>query len=369
MSSSARFGSLRHIECLESRQMMAGDVTVAVVDGNLLIHGDELANQIAITAAEMEGSYLIKGLDGTTVHRELSTDPPGGEVVVSGVTRDVVIRMGEGDDVVRIDDAAFRGNVSIATGGGSDQVVLGLRPNEIPVPAAAASDAETDHRLLVEGVHIGGSLRIATGADGDKIRVAHAAVRGSLLVLAGEGEDEVIIGEPSETPQDFAALGAAETPSDSVEVGHQISIHLGGGNDALALHNAEAYRGVLVDGGAGDDRMRFRNLHAGYALRVHGGLGDGADGVALSNVRARNAFIQTGGGNDGVTIVDSTFGMLAVALGDGDDHLAIGGVTADTAVFLGDAGNDMLIVLAGNMIGRRIVRSFENLPTDPAPTT
>jgi hypothetical protein len=365
MSRSARVGSLRHIECLESRQLLAGDVAISVVDGNLLIRGDELANQIAITAGDAPDSYRIVGLDGTTVHTVATAEPSATQLLVSGVTGNVAIRMGAGDDVVRIHGASFHGNVSIATDGGSDHVVLGTSPVAVSESDSATNGDEPVFSPQVDGVGIGGSLRIATGADDDTVRVAQTAVRGNLLVFSDGGDDEVIIGEPSQDP---TVTAAAEAPSPSVEVGHTMAIHLGAGNDALALQNAEAYRGVLVDGGGGDDRMRLSNLLAGDALRVLGGLGEGADDVVLENVRSRHVLVHTGDGNDRVKIVDSTFGQLAVMLGAGDDNLAIGGVNARLALFLGDAGTDALTLLAENIIGRRIVRGFENLPADPAST-
>lgn len=365
MSSNARVGSLRHVERLESRQMLAGDVAVSVVDGNLLIHGDELANQIALTAGSTPDSFRLFGWDGTAVHVTESTDPAASELLVSGVTGNVVIRLGEGDDVVRIDHAAFPHDVSIATDGGSDQVVLGISPAVAPELTAVANDEQIAPPPPAHGVSVGGSLRVATGADGDTIRIAHAAVRGRLAVFSDGGNDEVAIGQPW---QEAVASTAPETPDPAVKAGHAIAIHLGAGDDRLAVGSAASFRGVLVDGGAGSDQIRLNGLQAGYALHVLGGPGEHADTVELHHVRSRNALIHTGDGNDKVAIVGSTFGHLAVALGAGDDTLAMGGLKAGTAVLLGDLGDDTLTLLAANMIGRRIVRGFENLPGEPAPT-
>lgn len=362
MSSNARVRSLRPIERLEARQMLAGDVAVSIVDGNLLIHGDELANQIALTAGDAPDSYRVIGLDGTSVH---ASDPAASELLVSGVTGNVVIRMGDGDDVVQIDRAVFPGNVWIATDGGSDRVVLGTAPDVVPEDIATMSGDEVVSPLPAHGVGVGGSLRIATGADGDTIRILHAAVRGSLSVFSDGGDDEVVIGEPWPDP---ATSATAETPDAAVKAGNTIAVFLGAGDDVLALRNAASFHGVLVDGGVGNDRIHLSDLHAGYALRVLGGPGDHADAVELHHVRSRNALVHTGDGDDKVSIVDSSFGQLAVALGAGDDTLAVGGLKAGLAVLLGDLGNDTLNVLAANLIGRRIVRGFENLPGEPEPT-
>ena len=56
--------SLR-FEQLEEKKLLAGDVTVAVVHGALMIDGDDLGNQIVVSSGENPGEYLIRGLDGT----------------------------------------------------------------------------------------------------------------------------------------------------------------------------------------------------------------------------------------------------------------------------------------------------------------
>ena len=65
---------------------------MSVVEGRLIVEGDELGNQIAITAGPEPGSYAVHGLDGTNVILQPPpVDPAGGEpmstVVVHGVRR------------------------------------------------------------------------------------------------------------------------------------------------------------------------------------------------------------------------------------------------------------------------------------------
>ena len=87
----SKFGRRRaRIEALETRQLLAGDVMVGVVGGNLVVQGDELGNQVAITAGAEPGSYVVRGLDGTNIVQasgEAGEGPAVHEVVVTGVTR------------------------------------------------------------------------------------------------------------------------------------------------------------------------------------------------------------------------------------------------------------------------------------------
>ena len=55
--------SLR-FEQLEHKRMLAGDVMVDVVDGVLVIEGDELGNQIAITSGANPGEWFLGQEDG-----------------------------------------------------------------------------------------------------------------------------------------------------------------------------------------------------------------------------------------------------------------------------------------------------------------
>ncbi len=128
------------IEALEAKQLLAGDVLVGVVGGNLIITGDEMGNNISVESGAEPGQYLIHGRQDTNV--TMSKDCPsdsepvqedaGSEnvdaenvVVVNGVKRGARIRMADGDDTVVIENARFAGNVSINMGEGHDSVNVG----------------------------------------------------------------------------------------------------------------------------------------------------------------------------------------------------------------------------------------------------
>ncbi len=96
------------LESLEARRLLAGNVGVDVVEGNLLIRGDRLSNGIEVRQLQDgSGAFVIRGLiseDGevTTVNGEAS-------VTVDGVTGNVQARMGAGDDVLYVHDADLPG--------------------------------------------------------------------------------------------------------------------------------------------------------------------------------------------------------------------------------------------------------------------
>ena len=333
-------------ESLEQKQLLAGDVLVNVVHGVLTLEGDNLANQVVVTAGEDPGTYVIHGRDGTQL---ISGDADGAaEVVVDGVRNGLRANLGGGDDVLVIHDAAFRGNVAINMGAGNDHVLVGVVP---PAGDASLVDAELPPTDMAS-VKVAQNLLINTGAGDDTVVVDNTVAHGGLVVAAGAGDDTVRIGHPDAMPSDGngtteAPASTAETdlpPRPSVSIGRGVSAVLGEGADSLFVNSLRS--GVLfADGGAGADTMRINGVQSN-AVTVLGGRGDGADDVALHDVATR---------------------VLAVALGAGDDSLTLSGVKTQLALLSGGPGEgDTLTLLGENLIRHRRVVGFETInPSDP----
>ena len=324
-------------EQLEEKKLLAGDVTVSVVAGALVVEGDELGNQVAISSGEAPGEYLITGLDGTNVQLEgddaIDTEigEPGDPVVVSGVRRGVHVATFEGDDTVILEDAQIRGNVTIRTGEGSDYVRVG-----------AIRSGPSEDGLSLEfseaTVSIGRSLLIRTGAENDSVELGGRLVEVEPVEEEGEGDGEI-------------------APSLLVR-GHTF-VGLGDGQDSLIADAVHSRWGLSANGGLDDDDIQVSNSHLMF-LGIRGGAGESTDTVGVQNTRARAAAIVTGNGQDSVEVTDSAFGMLGIHLGAGDDTLSIGGTSARLAVLLGGDGDGDTWNNAGdNEFNRRIVRGFE----------
>lgn len=352
-------------EHLESKQMLAGDVAIAVIDGNLLIKGDELGNQIAITAGEEPGQYVIRGLDGTMLHRVASIDPvepvldstapPVSVLVVDGVRRNVRIGMGEGDDLVVLHDAGFRGNVGIGTDGGDDTVRVGVRVDSLTAAARPQLSDAIDGTPDRPSVVIRGNLTIATGDENDVVQIPSAQVVGHLRIGTGAGNDRVNLGNALS-----AATAEAVLEMPPVTVGRGTTVELGAGTDGFVASGVRSPQGVAVYGGEGRDEIVLRNVQAGARLTVDSGPGQVADYVALTRVETRSALVKTGTGNDVVQIADSAFGLLAVLLDDGDDKLSLRGVKSRATLLLGGDGEDTLTMLGENLLGIQFIHGFEH---------
>jgi hypothetical protein len=117
----------RRVELLESRIALAGDVTAQLIGGHLVITGDAQANAFEIF--ETVGgtisavAYVLKSLDDSTTING-SSQP----FTISGVTRDVRISLGAGDDLLRVGKTgeSFRAlrDLKISGGDGDNAIEL-----------------------------------------------------------------------------------------------------------------------------------------------------------------------------------------------------------------------------------------------------
>ena len=340
MMKSPQLGKKRSmcVETLEHRAMLAGDVTVAVVHGDLLIAGDAEGNEIAVASGEQPGQVYVAGLPSPSVVGTTTVNGMTGRVLFEGVRHNVMVRMGEGDDVVRFQHLRVAGDLGVGTGGGDDRVMVGMPPDP------SQPNAPT-------GVHVRGAFRIATGLGDDVVIEQQVAVGLGHSVATGQGSDEVLIGaaNTSTTPPDRPALAA-----------ERAFIDLGDENDVLRVNGAVLRQSIEVAGGRGDDMVRLDHVAADRGIRVSGGAGD--DEIGVSHVRTRQLSMNAGVGNDRVSIVDAALGGLRVDMGAGDDGLAIGRTEVrGRAILLGGRGEDTLVRLGGNQFRSIFVSGFEHV--------
>jgi hypothetical protein len=168
------------LEQLESRRLLAGNVTVTVVGGALNVIGDNKSNQIDLEAGTAFAGYTVTGLNGTKVN--------GGTTPVFALVpppNPLTIDLGNGDDSVRLHpapqvtfDAVL---VNIDTGNGSDSVT---------VEDYACED-----------------MTIDTGNGGDDVHLTNVFVFHNLHVDLGNGSDSLTVAGALEVDNDLALRG------------------------------------------------------------------------------------------------------------------------------------------------------------------
>jgi hypothetical protein len=296
-------------ETLETRQMLAGNVTAEVVGDDLVINGDKFSNQI----------HIIDNGDGVDVVGSNNTRINGvlnGYAAFNQITGDLKIRMGGGNDRVFVDDV---GKSAFSDGDGKGNEVLG----QIIIMGGYGRDGITVRSTFDDFPVING-LRIYGGPARDRVRLIGVDVADSdavtdLFVSLGGGHDTFVV----ESDDDVF----------NSDIRGNLVIDAGAGNDALRLTHVTVFDNlrVLLRGGA--DRLAFEHSTFAFDVQVYGGYGPDVIG-AISSQFLSKVLINGNGGRD--TILASRSGL--------------GFVEADTVRLLGGPEGDWFAVIRGSGI-------------------
>jgi hypothetical protein len=293
-----------HMERLEDRQMMAGDIHAFLDNGTLFIQ--EAANSIG-GAQELEIAYVngnkvrVTAAQGTLINGKSSVLFE----TINGL--DIDAKLGGGKDVVHV------------TGPGSS--LLGVVKIDTSDPAFSPNDEDvvTARNLTIA------QLDITTGSGHDVVEVVNTNVNGdfelgNLNIRAGINTLGVF------SDQDTVVVGGTH-------VRREMSVLTGASNDRVILKNVDVGNRdgdlLWVDLGAQDD-----------VLELGSGLND------ITPVTGISLRVDARDGNDRVAMADVFFTSgIAVQLGAGDDALTMRNVQSRTNMSLrGENGNDTMIL-------------------------
>ena len=252
------------VESLERRRLLAGDVAVEVVDGDLVVTGDDLDNEITIEQTG-SGEYEVTGLDGTTVNGET-------DFVAEGVDDDFRISMGGGGDSVSvIGETTVPDDLEIETGAGDDDVEIR------------------------DAVHVGDDVEIETDGGKDTVRIGGGG---------GDEGDDGGVRIDGETEIETGADDDSVDIRNNVDIGDDLEIETDDGMDTVRIVGGEG--GVRVDGETEIE------------------TDDGDDTVNITDVLFAGAFeLETGDDDDEAVICSNTFESDVELDGeDGFDELA-----------------------------------------------
>jgi hypothetical protein len=282
------------VQALESRTLLAGDVTAIVDDGNLTLTGDSEDNLVDVLV--VDGDIVVQGLDGTSVNG--SSDPFvafDGSTTVPG---DFVARLAGGDDTLRLfGDFTISGTTRIR-------------------------DFKGALRLGVTDVTFGGNLHIASGNSADELSIAGSTLAGDLWIKAGGDENLVSIFESSVEGKTSVSAGIAQ-----------------GGCGWLA--------GWWSGGRHGHCAPLMNWWHRGWKSH-HGNCWGGFHDFTWGH---------DSGSDSQVVIEDSTLGDLRVTTGSGDDNIVVSGVTLEGKLrgWTGH-GDDFVMAQNTSVTGRTVLR-------------
>jgi hypothetical protein len=220
----------------------AGNVTVSVVNGTVMIVGDPANNVVGVSEGGANDELGIFGGDGTTINGDES-------VLVTGMTGRVTIDLGAGDDDLEVGETPkFPSDLRIMLGDGNDE--LGL----------------TDTYTM-------GILSISCGDGDDDVSGSVVDAGKTIKVIGGDGDDEILLGDLVSSGRGTRISGGEG--NDVVfltgEVPSATSITTGRGNDSVLIDGVLFLNALTVRMGGEDDHLEYGSCTFDGVTRLDGG--------------------------------------------------------------------------------------------------
>lgn len=345
------------VEQLEQRSMLAGNVSVSNVGGNLIIRGDNndnavLVQEIAPLPNTSGHSYAVTGFDfadspvflpgfqaGPTVIKG-GIDVGGGTHLIGGIKYDINIDMKKGNDVLAVGNSVDD-LLALAEGCGFG---LGLGSGSASTPGSAAITAqEVATDKLTTPLNL--IINMGDGNDGVAV-IADVGTSGflngvgaSLVINTGNGNDAVAVGNAQGLEIPFSEVSQESPGEISDATMLSLVITTGNGNDNVCATHFIAFGGVSVVTGNGNDEAHLTHFDAA-AVTVNTGAGNDGSPSGDSPITIFDAEIFVDLNRNNTPDGNEPFGPLTVVTGSGNDLVDVDAVFAQSIVVDTGSGND-----------------------------
>jgi hypothetical protein len=352
-----------HLESLERRLPLAGNVTAQLSGSTLFLTGDALDNVLMVASAA-GGKMAVIGYPGTTINGSTNafTTPRAVTSIVANLNggNDAIgfgnnaavfgIQIGflgitlvppfnAGAVQAAINAAAsgvttfsLPGSLSVTTGDGNDAVgIFGNVGGAVVANLGSAVGPKQGNGFIIGdpdasgASRVGGVVSVVGGAQNDSVWIVKANT-GDVSLALGNGRNGAFVYGFGSTIGSFAYTGG--TASDYVYLG----------ND-LTVKNSV----TVFTGNQGEDEFRLlANVNVGGSVVVNTGTGADDDFIGIGATIRRDLSVTTGSGNDEINVGFSTIGGgVAFNSGAGNDLIGFGNSTVglNTVIDAG-AGND-----------------------------
>ncbi len=358
---------------LESRQMMAGDVSAYMENGNLYVL--EAAGQAGAPNA-VEVSQLTNGM----VRVKGALNQGGSTTLVNGQTfRDFSIPT----------NSQTTGHLVVNLGGGNDSVTVGTgqivnRINTISINTASpnANDLGDADFVRFNRVNTRGGSNIFTGSGTDNVVIDNSYIGtnfpGYFAVNAGEGNDSVrFFGLTTKGNVNVLTAGgndhidvSSSTIGDGVGV-DILSIYAGAGADTinfntngLGLTSVRGHVNIYAHDNIAENDADTVDVRSTFVLRsINASMGGGNDTLAMRGVFAGDDIgVYGGAGNDTFNLTDVRAADDFYAyLGEGNDVLNMEYVGADELVVDGEGGTDRFSRWNNDTVRNLVMKNWETI--------
>lgn len=342
------------VEGLETRAMLAGNVTASVRGGTLFVTGDNLDNDVVIQQTG-PNRFTVVGVAGSATKVNNRAE---GIVFTGNGVRNFEIDLRAGNDMLGISNdlsyldalsaelaagpggpvtasattataLSLRGYANIRGGAGDDAIAVNLLAGgAIFVDANAGSDAVVIEGSTAAALLVNTDTANQTTDRADYLRIRNVAARGAITANTFSGDDVVLLTDASASVfvvnVGVGATTGTATDFDNLIVARLVSrgsvlLFAGAGDDAAGVNDVDGIY-LLAVGGSGNDTMTFANLDLASASLI-GETGD--DSITVDDTIDPE--------DPGVPIlVDDTLntevtGLLHIDTGAGDDTVNVNG--------------------------------------------
>jgi hypothetical protein len=334
----------RKLRCeqLESRYLMAGNITSSLSGGVLTLTGDALDNLSFVNGTGVPNQIIAQPV-ATTI------DGVAAPKTFNGVTA-IVINSNDGNDQFSLQNVAVD-DLTINLGNGNDFTVTATQfgPNSVGVTNAMTVDGGAGNDIIQLFRSFGGYDLTVNAGDGNDFIQTYSNSADEVTVNLGQGFDTLntayltafgVWKVNGGTEADLFSVITSSARDEAFFNGED-------GNDNLAFNANEFRKDVEFDAGNGNDSFFLRNSIVLENVFIR--LGQGLDTADLQNNSADEIHLNGGSDRDVVTINANAVDLLFVHLEGGDDSLTItNNLVRDFALLDGGSGNNTL-VQGGNL--------------------
>jgi hypothetical protein len=181
-------------EKLETREVMAGNVTAGIVNNALDLTGDSAANEVRVEKLS-SGAFFVTGLNGTKINGKTSYTAVASE-------DDLRVNLGGGNDRLYLNSPTTSKTLtidylSVNMGSGKDLVEINnlktIDTIDTVFTLGSSTDSSTDSDVFrMNGKNsFAQGLIISTGSGGDSVELNNGTVGKKLTVDLGSGDDRI----------------------------------------------------------------------------------------------------------------------------------------------------------------------------------
>jgi hypothetical protein len=282
------------LESLEARRVMAGNVTAAVVGGDLVITGDGAANEVRIH--QVLGRLVVEGLNGTKIN--------GGNKDKFGANTDVRVDLNGGLDKLTVDHGT---------------------PLLFDTDIGGSLEIDEVETVRLANLDLHGNLDVDLEATAGRVDLIDFDIFGAANIHGTGGAQKAFLVNGTVTQNvtiNFQNGGADEVEIAALTAKQDLSIATGSDADQVTVDIlTNVLDDLFIDTFAGDDNVIVRQLIIGDNLDIDVGGGDNE--VTLDSILVDDIFINLDDGDDDVLNLVNVEADVVTIDADNDDVLNI----------------------------------------------